>query len=134
MAAEWIRLTIGAILLLAGIFAEILAIIGVFRFNYVLNRMQVAATADTMGLLLVLAGLMVFSGFNIMTLKMLIIIIFFWLGGPVSSHLIARIERLTNEASSNEYDVVRIPKKSEKDTQEINAAGSGCEKGQVEQA
>ena len=110
MIGEWIRLALGALLLIGGLVVEILAIIGVVRFNYVMNRMQISATADTLGLLLVLSGLMCFSGATIMTAKMLLIIVFFWVSGPVSSHLIARIERLTNASSAKEYDVIDIKK------------------------
>ena len=110
MTGEWIRFLIGAVLLCGGLLVEILAIISVFRFNYVLNRMQISAVADTMGLMLILAGLMVFSGRTILTVKLLLIILFYWLAGPVSSHLMARLERLTNEKSGEEYDVITIEK------------------------
>ena len=115
MILEWIRFIIGAVFLIGGLVVEILAIISVFRFNYVMNRMQISATADTLGLLLILSGLMIFSGWTIMTAKMLLIIVFFWLAGPVSSHLIARIERLTNERSMEEYDVIEIETRKQGD-------------------
>ena len=52
-----IRLCLGAILIFIGLLIIVLAIIGIFRLNYVLNRMHVAATCDTLGMLFVLVGL-----------------------------------------------------------------------------
>ena len=105
MIIAWLRFIIGGILLLGGLCVELLAILSVFRFNYVLNRMQISATADTLGLLLIMAGLMVFSGWSVLTLKLLLIILFFWIGGPVSSHMIAEIELLTNRKAEKEFEI-----------------------------
>lgn len=94
---EWIRFFAGAALILAGLVIFALSVIGVYRFKYVLNRMHAAAMGDTLGLLLVLTGLIVFSGFNFLSLKLLLIILMLWLTSPVSSHLIARLEIHINE-------------------------------------
>ena len=53
-----IRTVIGAALLLAGCLVFIISLIGVFRFRYVLNRIHAASLSDTLGTLLVIAGLM----------------------------------------------------------------------------
>ena len=44
-----IRFVISAVLMLLGIFVIFSAMVGNLRFGYVLNRMQVGATADTLG-------------------------------------------------------------------------------------
>ena len=88
---EWIQFIVGAALILAGLVIFALSVIGVYRFKYVLNRMHAAAMGDTLGLLLVLAGLIVFSGLKFLSLKLLLIIVMLWLTSPVSSHLIARL-------------------------------------------
>ena len=82
---------------LFGLFVFFSAVLGLFRFDYVLNRMHAAAMGDTLGLLLVLAGLIVFSGLKFLSLKLLLIIVMLWLTSPVSSHLIARLEVHINE-------------------------------------
>ena len=105
MILAWIRFIVGGLLLVGGLSVELLAILSVYRFHYVLNRMQISATADTLGLMLIMAGLMVFSGFTVMTLKLLLIALFFWIGGPVSSHLIAEIELMTNREAGKEFEV-----------------------------
>ena len=93
----WIQFIVGAAMITAGAGVLALSVIGVFRFRFVLNRMHAAAMGDTLGILLVLGGLIVLSGFTALSLKLLLTIVMLWLTSPVSSHLIARLEVTTNE-------------------------------------
>ena len=102
-----LRLILSAIFIFAGVNVIITALVGNFRFNYVLNRMQVGATADTMGAILVLIGLIIKVGINMISLKMIIMIIFFWIASPVCSHFLARTEAIANEDILEEVEVVR---------------------------
>ena len=94
---EWVRFIVGTGMLLVGLLIFLLQIFGVFKFKYVLNRMHAAAMGDTLGISLSLTGLMVLSGMNVTSVKMALIIVFLWLASPVSSHLISRLEVVTNE-------------------------------------
>lgn len=94
---EWIRFGLGIALLLVGLGTFLLQIFGVYKFKYVLNRMHAAAMGDTLGIGISLTGLILLSGFNFTSLKMALIIVFLWLASPVSSHLISRLEVVTNE-------------------------------------
>lgn len=94
---EWIRFVAGVGLLLIGLGIFMLQIFGVFKFKYVLNRMHAAAMGDTLGIGVSLTGLILLSGFNVTSVKMAMIIVFLWLASPVSSHLISRLEVVTNE-------------------------------------
>ena len=94
---EWARFLVGAGMLLVGLLIFLLQIFGVFKFKYVLNRMHAAAMGDTLGIGVSLTGLILLSGFNVASLKMALIIVFLWLASPVSSHLISRLEVVTNE-------------------------------------
>ena len=94
---EWIKLIVGSIFLLCGLFIFFTELFGVFHFKYVLNRMHAAAMGDTLGISSCLIGLMIFSGFNFTTLKLLLIVIFLWFASPVSSHVLARLEVATNK-------------------------------------
>ena len=96
-AVEWIKLIAGSIFLIIGIVIFFTELFGVFHFKYVLNRMHAAAMGDTLGISSCLIGLMIFSGLNFTTLKMLLIIVFLWFASPVSSHVLARLEVATNE-------------------------------------
>ncbi|MEG0091881.1 MAG: monovalent cation/H(+) antiporter subunit G [Oscillospiraceae bacterium] len=102
-----IRLIISALFILAGIIVVITAAVGNFRFGYVLNRMQVGATADTLGATLVIMGLIVKSGFTLITLKLVLMVILLWVAGPVSSHFLARTEIISNEKATEEFEVVK---------------------------
>lgn len=94
---EWIRFGAGVGLLLTGLAFFMLQIFGIFKFKYVLNRMHAAAMGDTLGIGVSLTGLILLSGFNVTSLKMALIIVFLWMASPVSSHLISRLEVVTNK-------------------------------------
>ena len=94
---EWVRFVAGTVLLLIGLGIFVLQIFGVFKFKYVLNRMHAAAMGDTLGIGASLVGLILLSGWNVTSFKMALIIIFLWMAAPVSSHLISRLEVVTNE-------------------------------------
>ena len=99
---ETIRFILSALLMGLGLIFEICAVIGVFRFHYVLNRMHAAALGDTMGILLIMMGLAVASGVNLLSLKLLLLVFLFWTASPVASHLIGRLELVTNEELNRE--------------------------------
>lgn len=94
---EWIRFAAGVGLLLIGIGIFVLQIFGVYKFKYVLNRMHAAAMGDTLGIGASLSGLILLSGWNVTSVKMALVLVFLWLASPVSSHLISRLEVVTNE-------------------------------------
>ena len=94
---EWIRFLVGSGLLLTGLGIFLLQAFGVFKFKYVLNRMHAAAMGDTLGIGISLTGRILLSGLNVTSLKMALIIVFLWLASPVSSHLISRLEVVTND-------------------------------------
>ena len=97
---------IGSILMVLGTFVLCVATFGLFRFRYVLNRMHVAAKCDTLGCLLILAGLMISNGWNMETGKIALIIIFIWLTSPVASHMIAEAEMDSNDEIEEECEVI----------------------------
>lgn len=94
---EWIRLIAGSIFLICGLVIFFTELFGVFHFKYILNRMHAAAMGDTLGISSCLIGLMIYSGLNFTTLKLLLIVIFLWFASPVSSHVLARLEVATNK-------------------------------------
>ena len=105
MNVETLRFILCALLMLLGLIFEISAVIGVFRFRYVLNRMHAAAMGDTMGIFMMLLGLAVANGINMLSLKLLVLVLLFWSASPVASHLIGRLELVTNEELGREVSV-----------------------------
>ena len=93
---EWIRFGVSSALMLGGLAILATAVFGVFKFDYVLNRMHAAAMGDTLGLMLCLLSLTVSALDVWMAFKLILIICFLWLASPVGSHLIARLEVTIN--------------------------------------
>lgn len=94
---SWLQFIVSAICISAGLIIIILSVLGVYRFRFVLNRMHAAAMGDTLGILFIILGLMAANGFNMVLVKFLCLIVFMWIASPVSSHLITKLEYLTNE-------------------------------------
>jgi len=94
---DWIIFGVSNLLILAGFFVALSAVVGLYRFDFCMNRMHAAATNDTLGILLVVAGLMIQSGPNFASLKMLLIIIFFWFASPVAGHLMTKLQVVIEE-------------------------------------
>ncbi len=101
---EWVRFFAGTAVLLCGLSIFVVEIYGIFHLKYVLNRMHAAAMGDTLGISISLIGLMIFSGLNFTTLKMMLIVVFLWLASPVSSHLIARLEVSSGTKADGRYE------------------------------
>ena len=121
MVWEWIRFFLVAGLLLVGMFFEALAVFGVQKFKKALNRMHAAAMGDTLGGLFIFLGLMVMRGFTMDSLKLFLVILFFWMASPVSGHMISRLEAMTNP-NLGEISVIRMGEKKE------NAESAASEK------
>lgn len=94
---EWVRLVSASVCLVIGIVFMILAVFGVNRFHKALNRMHAAAMGDTLGILFVFIGLILMKGLSMDSMKLLLVILFFWMAGPVSGHMISRLEAMTDE-------------------------------------
>lgn len=82
----------GLAVLLFGLFVFFSAVLGLYRFDYVLNRMHAAAVGDALGIFCVLMGLMLLHGWSLSAAKTFLIFLFLWMTSPVSSHLIAEME------------------------------------------
>lgn len=117
-ALEWIRFFAGTALLLMGVTIFVFEMIGVFRFRYVLNRMQAAAMGDTLGIGCAIIGLIIFNGINLTSLKLLFVIVFLWFSSPVASHLIARLEVTTDEESDKHYRRITLGETQTEKTEE----------------
>ncbi|NLX82334.1 MAG: monovalent cation/H(+) antiporter subunit G [Clostridiales bacterium] len=93
---DWLRFILTTGFLISGLIILITSVIGLYKFDYVLNRMHAAAMGDTLGILFCLLGLTISAPDIYVALKLLLIITFLWFASPVSSHLIARLEVTIN--------------------------------------
>ena len=103
---EWIRFFLTAACLVCGLFLMITGVIGQFRFRYVLNRMHAASMGDSLGLLMVIAGLCISAPDGWVILKFLLTAFFLWITSPTAGHLIARLELTLNEHPEHEMEVL----------------------------
>ena len=115
---EMVRFVLSVLFLAAGMFFIATAAFGVNRFSNALRRMHAAAVGDTMGLLLMLIGLVIWKGFHFGSLKLLSVVVFFWLSSPVCSHMIAMLE---SETDPEEIPTIDLDALAEE------AAARGCD-------
>ena len=99
---DMLRLIIGYAFLLAGLVLFIIEVIGVFKLDYALNRMHAAALGDALGLSLSMIGLIILSGFNFVSLKFILVMVFMWFTSPCASHLISKLE-VDTTSETEEY-------------------------------
>ena len=92
-----VREIIAAVCIIIGLFVFLCGTFGVFRLKYVLNKMHAAALGDTMGLFMVVLGLIILSNNVFIIAKFVLIILFFWLTSPIATHMLAKVELLTNK-------------------------------------
>ena len=97
MTAEWIVFFLTAVLLFTALICFTTAVIGVYRFGYILNRMHAAGIGDSLGLFLVIAAVVIATGLKTDSLKMMLLILFMWFSSPASSHFLSQVEYYTNK-------------------------------------
>ena len=98
---QWI---LASVCFLLAAFLFITEVIGLFRFRYVLDRIHAAALGDTMGIALVVLGVIILRGAVLPGLKLLLIPIFLFLTSPVLTHLLAKAEVLEHRCANCEYE------------------------------
>lgn len=96
---DTIRLWLSLGLLGLGVAVIALSILGVYRFRFVMNRMHCAAVVDTLGMALILGGLMVMTGSMAYIPKLLGALALLWIGSPIASHLVGRMELATDDTA-----------------------------------
>ena len=80
--ASWILLTLGGISVLIGG-------IGALRMPDLYTRMHAASVTDSLGAILVLAGIMLQAGLSLATIKLAAILLFLLLTSPTASNALA---------------------------------------------
>lgn len=81
---------LGGLLILSGIFLFVSGTLGLLRLPDFYTRMHATGKCDTLGALLVLLGLAVYNGFNLVSAKIVIIVVFIFLANPAATHAIGR--------------------------------------------
>ena len=105
MIGEWIRFGICAVFMLAGLFIMVVSIIGLYRFDFALNRIHAAALGDTLSLLLFTVGLLIAVGFHAVAWKLILVLVLQWLTSPLSSHMLSQFEYRVDENLAEHVDL-----------------------------
>ena len=74
----------------AGVFFLLVGSIGLIRLPDFFSRCHAMGKADTLGILLVLFGLIIYEGLTLNSAKMLLILVFVALTSPTATHALAR--------------------------------------------
>jgi len=81
---------LSAIFIFAGLFFLAVSSIGVLRLPDFYSRTHAVGKAETLGAILLLTGLAIYHGWEVCSLKLLIILLFIALANPTATHVIAR--------------------------------------------
>ena len=101
-----IRTILAVPFLAFGLFIFFSEVVGFYKFKYVMNRMHAAAMGDTLGIASVLIAVAILTGELVPILKLLLVLVFMFLTGPVVTHLIAGAEVATHKNAGHEYKEV----------------------------
>lgn len=77
------------VLMAAGAFFVFSGAVGVLRFPDFYTRLHAAGITDTLGADLILAGLILQAGFTLLTVKLLFVMLFFFMTSPTATYAIA---------------------------------------------
>ena len=76
--------------IITGSCAIIIGLLGVYRMPDFFRRLHAASIIDTMGTILIVVGLIIYSGMNMVSLKLLLILIFILATTPTAAHALAK--------------------------------------------
>ncbi|MGI6145277.1 MAG: monovalent cation/H(+) antiporter subunit G [Clostridia bacterium] len=81
---------VALIFLISGFFFIVVTAIGVIRFPDFYTRLHAAGKGDTLGIGLFIIGLAIYNGFNLLSFKLLLIVLFIFIANPIGCHAISR--------------------------------------------
>ncbi len=81
---------LSAVLIFVGALAILVGLLGVFRMPDFFTRLHAASIIDTMGTMMIIAGLILYSGFNLVSVKLLLIMVFILITTPAAAHALAK--------------------------------------------
>ena len=114
-----IRLVIGCLFTAVGLICVVTSVIGVYRFKFCLNRLHASAIGDTAGVLFFTIGMIILNGFSFVSLKMLLVILLFWIGCPVTSHVLVKLELNTDADAQKEFEETHFASSDGAETKEV---------------
>ncbi len=98
----FIQEILASIIMLIGLFFFAVGTVGLLRMPDIYTRMHATTKCDTLGVSLILGGIVLNIGLSWLSLKLILIIIFIWLTNPTAAHAIGRAAYDTHEISRKE--------------------------------
>ena len=95
---SWLLLTLGGFFVLIGG-------IGALRMPDLYTRMHAASVTDSIGPMLIIAGLILQAGFTLASIKLAAILLFLLLTGPTASNALASAAILSGHQPENAPDI-----------------------------
>lgn len=89
---EWVRFWLTALLLIGSLAAIASAVLGNYRFDFIMNRIHSAGIGDTLGVFLAALAVIIGMGQPSVILKIILVLVFLWCTSPVATHFIGQIE------------------------------------------
>ena len=87
---DMIRNSVVILLLLGGLFFFLVGTIGLYRLPDVFTRLHATTKSDTLGAGLIILSVMIYMGFDIIVLKLFLILMFIWITNPTAAHIISK--------------------------------------------
>ena len=82
--------SVAGLIVVIGTVIIIIGLIGVFRMPDFFTRLHAASVVDTMGTMLISVGLMLYAGLNLISIKLLLIMMFILITTPAAAHALAK--------------------------------------------
>ena len=81
---------VSSLFITTGALSILVGLLGVYRMPDFYTRLHAASIIDTLGVMLILFGLILYYGLNIVSLKLLLILIFILITTPTAAHALAK--------------------------------------------
>jgi multicomponent Na+:H+ antiporter subunit G len=78
------------IFVVAGIFFLLVGSVGIIRLPDFYSRTHATSKSDTLGMILIIVGLIIFEGLTINSGKLMLVLLFILLANPIGAHAMAR--------------------------------------------
>mgnify|MGYP002621728663 CR=1 FL=1 len=75
---------------ITGAIAIVIGLIGVYRMPDFFTRLHAASVVDTLGTMFITLGLILYSGINLVSVKLMLIMLFILITTPAAAHALAK--------------------------------------------
>ncbi len=104
MTWQFVSEIIAWVLILSGSIFVVIGAVGTLRFPDFWSRLHAASVSESAGMILLIAGMCMHSGFTLITVKLIIIGGFIFITGPTSTHAVANAALTSGETPESDED------------------------------